>query len=133
MHDSSSRHAGPSGPTLPVWVTGRADSGPGVREAQPRGVFFPPLQAVISMETQTAVQSGCLRSFYFTFDLRVTWSVCSVFLTSSGLQPGPGHVGGGLELKALGSSFRSLLGSSLFPVSQSAVTGTFCFLQSRLR
>lgn len=119
MHDSSSRHAAPSGPTHPVWVTGRADSGLGVREAQPQGFFFCfffPLQAVISMETQTAVESGCLRSFYFSFSLRVTWSVCSVYLPPVVCSRAPGHAGAGCEPEALCSSFKSLLGSSLFPV-----------------
>lgn len=35
------------------------------------------LQAVISMETQTAVLKLC--RFYFTSNLRVAWSVCSMF------------------------------------------------------
>lgn len=58
MHDSSSRPAALEGPTLPVWVTGRAHSGRGVKEA----FSFFPLQAVISMETQTAVSSGCCKA-----------------------------------------------------------------------
>lgn len=126
MHDSSSRHAAPSGPTLPVWVTGRADSGLGVREAQPQGgfFFFFSLQAVISMETQTAVESGCLRSFYFSFSLRVTWECLQCVFTSSSLQSGPWAANP--KRSALHSKVCWVLLS--FQLSlKFAVTGTFCF------
>lgn len=130
MHDSSSRHAAPSGPTLPVWVTGRADSGPGVREARPQGGFFfsprKPLLAWRPRRRFKVAVCGAFTSHSAREQLGV--SAACLYLQESAVEPRTCGGAAGFEHKrsALHSKVCWVLLS--FQLSLTfAVTGTFCF------